>query len=108
MKVIDERGRVLPVDDSCVDYENEFIPSFSNVVMVDDDVYLQSIWIVSCQKDLSRKIPRQEGLEFVNDKVYDHIPTKDELIQFMCSNGCGLCDVVSVQKGYRLMAHDDE
>lgn len=108
MKVIDENGRVLPVDDSVIDYENEFIPCFSNVVMVADDVYLQDIWIVSCQKDLSRKIPRQEDLEFVNDKVYDHEPTKDELIQFMCSNGCGLYDVVSVQKGYRLMIHDDE
>lgn len=103
MRIIDEKGRSLPVDDSSLDYENEYIPSCSNVVMVCDSVYLQDIWIATCQKDLSKKIPRQDELEFVNDKVYDHEPTKDELIQFMCSNGCGLYDIVSVEKGYRLM-----
>lgn len=108
MKVIDERGRVLPVDDSTLDYENEFIPCTSNVVMVCDSVYLQDVWIATCQKDLSKKIPRQDELEFVNDKVYDHEPTKDELIQFMCSNGCALHDIVSVEKGYRLMVHEDD
>lgn len=48
MKVIDERGRALPVDDSLLDYENEFVPCISNVVMITDDVYLQDIWIATC------------------------------------------------------------
>lgn len=108
MRIIDEKGRSLPVDDSSLDYENGYIPSYSNVVMVCDDVYLQDAWIVTCQKDLSKKITRQDELEFVNDKVYDHEPTKDELIQFMCSNGCGLYDIVSVEKGYRLVVREDE
>ena len=108
MKVIDERGRVLPVDDSSLNYENEFIPCVSNVVMIADDVYLQDIWIATCQRDLSRRVPYQKDIEFVKDKIYDHEPTKDELIQFMCANECGLYDIVSVEKGYRLMVDDDE
>lgn len=107
MKVIDERGHVLPVDDTSIDYENEFIPYMSNVVMVADNVYLQDIWIATCQRDLSRRVPYQKDIEFVKDKVYDHEPTKDELIQFMCANECGLYDLVSVEKAYRLMADDD-
>ena len=53
MKVIDERGRVLPVDDSSVDYENEFIPCFANVVMIDDDVCLRDM-----SKNTSARWPR--------------------------------------------------
>lgn len=108
MKVIDEKGRVLPVDDSSINYEDEYVPSFSNVVMIDDSVYLQDVWIVTCQKDLSRKIPCKDEIEFVADKVYDHEPTQEELIQFMCSNGCGFYDVVSVEKSHRLMMEDDK
>lgn len=109
MKVIDERGRVLPVDDSSINYKHEYVAAFSNVVMISDRAYLQDIWIATCQKDHRKNVfdPRDE-LEFVKDKVYDHEPTKDELIQFMCANECGLYDIVSVQKGYRLMMQNDE
>lgn len=109
LKVIDERGRVLPVDDSSLDYEHEYVASFSNAVLISDGVYLQDIWIATCQKDHRKNVfDRRDEIEFVKDRVYDHEPTKDELIQFMCANGCGLCDLVSVEKGYRLMVDNDE
>lgn len=106
MKIICKNGDVLPVDDSAVDYENSFIPCVDTVTMISDTVYLKEIWIATCQRDPSKhgawKEYKENGLEFVAEEIFNHEPSKEELIHFMSKNGCSLYDIVQVEKAYRL------
>ncbi len=106
MKIICNSGEVLLVDDSTVDYENSRIPCVGTVTMISDDVYLEDVWIATCQRDPSKhgalKEYKENGLEFVAEEVFNHEPSEEELIHFMCKNNCSLYDIVQVEKAYRL------
>lgn len=111
MKIVCKSGKVLPVDDSSIDYENEYVPCVDVVTVISEGVYLEDIWIVTCQKDLSKadfgNHNKDSELEFVAEKIFTHKPSKEELIHFMCKNGCCIDDVVQVEMAYRLEIEHD-
>lgn len=110
MKIVCKSGKVLPVDDSSIDYENEYIPCVDVVTVISDGVYLEDIWIVTCQKDMNKHNhikDNDSALEFVAEKIFTHEPSKEELINFMCKHGCCLDDIVQVERAYRLQVEYD-
>lgn len=108
MKIILKSGETLCVDDSKLDYENSYIPCIDRVTMMSDGVCLEDIWIATCQKDLRRRGVRDGNrLEFVAEEIFEHEPTREELIYFMAKSGCSMDDVVDVTQAYRLNVEYD-
>lgn len=109
MKVITKNGTVLPVDDNKVDYDKEYINAVSTVTLIDDDVYLKPVWITTVQRDKNEASLRfGNDLEFIDEKVFTHEPTQEELLYFMSSCGVGITGYVTVEKAYKMdIAYDD-
>lgn len=111
MKIVCRSGKVLPVDDSSIDYENEYIPCVDVVTVISDGVYLEDVWIATCQKDMNKHSfgsqNKDSELEFVAEKIFTHEPSKEELIHFMCKHGCNLDDIIQVERAYRLQVEYD-
>jgi hypothetical protein len=103
VKVINKNGEVLPVDDSALEGSEKYYPCVQQVTLIDDEVYLKPMWIVTGEFDKQRYMGgRAEELEFVTEEVYDHEPSETELIYFMAKNGLGLFDYCHVQKAFKM------
>ena len=68
---------------------------YENVCLVDDDVCLDPVWMVTCiHRDLNGKVDYENYV----DKIFTHEPTDEELIHFMISNGFTRYDLVQVEE----------
>lgn len=102
MYVVTSTGKKLPVDDSSIDYEDYF-PFQQNVGLYDDSTVLKPIWHVAGQRMKRRgSFMTDSEYEFVAEKVYDHKPSKEELLWFMSANGLNRYDIVAITEGYEL------
>ena len=101
MKVITKYGTELPVDTSKLDFDKEFVPCLSQVTLVSEDVYLEPVWIVYLYVDSNNRM-NHSNLEYVDEKIFDHEPSENELIYFMAANGATPYSYyITVEKGYR-------
>ena len=103
MFIVTEDGHKLPVDDSIIDYENDYIPIIDNVTLLTDDVYLSDCWVLELNR---RKWPynswKKPELEFVADYYFDHEPTKEEIMWCMGREGLARDGIAFVRKGFIL------
>ena len=107
MFIVTRDGKKLTVDDSTLDYENDYIPSAEMVGAFVDGVNLKPIWLLNMYRPqdgmrASRYSRRPEVLEFVAEKIFDHEPTKEEIFYAMASFGLSRYDVAIVEKGYEM------
>ena len=101
MKVITKYGTELPVDTSKLDFDKEFVPCLSQVTLVSEDVYLEPVWIVYLYRNTNDHQTHTD-LEYVAEQIFNHEPSKNELIYFMDANGATPYSYyVTVEKGYR-------
>lgn len=101
MKVITKYGTELPVDTSKLDFDKEFVPCLSQVTLVSEDVYLEPVWIVYLYRNTNDHQTHTD-LEYVAEQIFNHEPSKNELIYFMAANGATPYSYyVTVEKGYR-------
>lgn len=108
MYVVTKQGKRLPVDDSSIDYDNDFVPFQQTVGLYDDSAMLNPVWIVSGLRNNSYHIHgAKEELEFVAEKIYEHRPSFEEVLWFMSANGLSRYDIVEVSEGYMLDMEDD-
>ena len=108
MYVVTKSGQKLPVDDSSVDYENDYVPFQQTVGLYTDDTTLKDVWILTLQRDIHKLDSfHPMELEFVADVKFTHEPTKEEILYAMSANGLSRYDVATVQKGLILDMEDD-
>lgn len=107
MKLICGSGRVIPVDDSKIDFENEYVPCIDHATLITEGVHLKKVWIATCERDTRSYINKEDvgPLDFITEKIFDHEPTEEELIYFMCQMGCGIEDIVYVTPAFRLRSY---
>ena len=105
LKIITDTGTELPIDDSKIDYDKENIYLSQQVTLIDDDIYLEPVWIAYLWKNQNdRQV--HTNLEYVAEKVFYHEPSKNELIYFMAANGARVQDdFITVENGYRYNIH---
>lgn len=103
MYVITKSGKKLPVDDSAIDYENDYVPYYDTVGIFTDDAYLEEVWIVTVEKNnnyLHRS--KDPELVIVLERLFDHEPTQEDIMLTLAGNGCEYGCIAHVTKGYRL------
>lgn len=112
MYAVTRDGKKLPIDDSGIDYDKEYVPFIDNIGVFTDNTILRPIWLVTVQKvkdNLMR--PRfidKEKYEFAAEYKYDHKPTKEELLYVLSVNGCSRYDVVTIDEGFELDEEYDD
>lgn len=103
MYVVTSTGKKLTVDDSSIDYENDFICFQQNVGLYTDNTILKPIWLVQGQRTNKHgAISTNNELEFIAEKIYNHKPTTEELLWFLSANGLSRFDIVTITEGYEL------
>ena len=106
MYVVTHNGKKLPVDDSTIDYEKDDVWFHENVGLYTDDTVLKPIWYAIFYKVDFRKYMKfcktEDDIECAAVKVYDHEPTKEEILWAMSTNGLGRFDHVTISTGYSL------
>ena len=110
MYVVTKYGKKLPVDDSNIDYEKDFVPFHDTVGLYTDDTTLRPVWIVTLQRDTSFGNRQHDNgrYEFVAEKRYDHEPSKEEVLWLMSAWGLTRYDIAYVDKVFMLdMEYDD-
>lgn len=112
MYIVTKDGHKLPVDDSSIDYEHDYVPFVQQATVITDDTILKPVWIAQCFKDIlwgqSRVSDKNERYEFVAEKKFTHKPTNDELIYFMSAWGLSRNDIVMVEEGLELDEEYDD
>lgn len=102
MYVVTSNGKKLLVDDSCIS-EDEYFPFQQTVGLYSDNTVLKEIYLVTGQRRNNFSISRKDDdLEFVAQRVYEHKPTEEEILWFMSANGLSRYDIVTVDKAYTL------
>ena len=110
MYVVTKTGEKLPVDDSAIK-DNAFLPFHQTVGLYTDDTVLKDVWYVQLVKNPHMKPSRYKNVEYetVAEIVYDHEPSKEELLWAMSAHGLTRYDMVLITKGYQLdMADTDD
>ena len=104
MYIVTKTGKKLPVDDSSIDYEKEYISFQETVGLYTDDTILRPVWILELNKSNYFGIHKRSDyeLEFVKELKYDHEPTKEEILWAMSAYGLTRYDVAFVRKGFEL------
>lgn len=103
MKLIDERGNKINIP-------NEQIPEpmkewlYSSVQMLPDDAKLEKCWVAVLNK---QQWGTKTTYEYITEEVYDHQPTKEELLWLMVKNNALRFSYVEISECYRLHEEDD-
>lgn len=112
MYVVTKDGKKLPVDDSNIDYDNDFVPFQDTVGLYTDDTTLKPVWVLelTTSKGSDGFIRRGKNfeLDYVKEVKYDHEPTKEEILWAMSAYGLTRWDIVFVRKGFELDMDDDD
>lgn len=105
--IVTRSGRKISVDLGEIP-DDEFFPFHQSVGLYTDNTELKPVWIVELQKSKNPLCSRKAGLEFVNEIIFEHKPTKEEILYEMSASGLSRFDVVTITKGYQLDITDDE
>lgn len=106
MYVVTQNGKKLPVDDSSIDYENEYISFKQSVGLYTDDTILRDVWVLSLFRN-NELFSHKFETEFVKEYEYDHEPSKEEILWAMAANGLSRDDIAIVEKAYTLDMEGD-
>ena len=106
MFVVTKSGKKLPVDDSSIDYENEYVSFQETVGLYTDDVILKPVWILELSQynrlNDQEAARRGELLGFVAEVEFDHEPTAEEILYEMAARQLSRYDYAFVRKGFQL------
>jgi hypothetical protein len=104
MYVVTKNGKKLPVDDSSIDYDKEYVPFHETVGLYTDDTELKQIWILGLEKSNYYNANKSSDyeLELVKELRYDHQPTEEEILWAMSAYGLSRGDIAWVRKSYEL------
>lgn len=113
MYVVTQNGDKLPVDDSKIDYDKGWHPFQQTVGLYDDSTILQPVWIAVFSKRVDHNgtwsykgDKDHDPLEYIGSRIFEHEPSKEELLWCMSAYGCRRFDVVTIDKGYMLDVGD--
>lgn len=104
MYVVTKNGKKLPVDDSSIDYDKEYVPFHETVGLYIDDTELKTVWILGLEKSNYYNASKSSDyeLELVKELRYDHQPTEEEILWAMSAYSLSRRDVAWVRKSYEL------
>ena len=102
MYVVTKSGKKLKVDDSEIDYENDYVSFQETVGLYTDDTILKPIWVLELNRNKKWWEGKKFELEFVKELYYEHEPTKEEILWAMSAYGLSRGDIVFVRKGLEL------
>ena len=102
MYVITKNGRKLPVDDSAIDYENDYVPYYDSVALLTDNAYLEKCWYVDVINFHQHSKTRGIEWEPVLTKEFNHKPTDEEIMYLLASTGHSFSCTAFVSEGYKL------
>lgn len=100
MYIVNEYGAKVHLPDETLP-ESMTQWAYANIKMVEDDTELEECWVAQVNK---KPWPptNKDAAEFVGERVYDHSPTKEELIWLMCEYDALRYSYVSVVPSWRL------
>lgn len=106
MTIVTENGSVIRTNDrSIVDglSDHEKSHYYDKAVILSDDLELEPCWVATvCRQKWGRVIE----YEFVGEEIYDHEPTKEELLYLMASLEALRHSYVTVDKAWQLKEED--
>ena len=104
MYVVTKNGKKLPVDDSSIDYDKEYVPFHETVGLYAESTELKPVWILGLEKSNYYNVGKSSDyeLEFVKELRYDHPPTEEEILWAMSAYGLSRGDIAWVQRSYEL------
>lgn len=99
MYVVTKNGKKLPVDDSSIDYGNEYVPFQSTVGLYTDNTVLRTVWILTLERSNKYDAPSASGyeLELVKKLRFDHPPSGEEVLWAMSAYGLSRGDIARVE-----------
>lgn len=112
MFVVTKTGHRLPVDDSTIDYENEYVPFCEPVGLYTNNTILKPVWYVELNTlayhhGLGDSERKDSPLEFVAEVEFDHEPTENEILWCMQRYKLSRYDIAFIRKGYMLGMEGD-
>ena len=79
MYIVTKNGKKLPVDDSSIDYENDYIPMLDSVTMVSAQTEVRKYYLLTlCDKPWDSR--STEPANVITEVIFDHYPTKEEIL----------------------------
>ena len=104
MYVVTKNGKKLPVDDSSIDYNKEYVQFHETVGLYTDDTELKPVWILGLEKSNYYNANKSSDyeLELVKELRYDHKPTEEEILWAMSAYGLSRGDIAWVRESYEL------
>lgn len=105
MFVVTRDGQKLKVDTSKLNTD-EWFPFTQHVALYTDSTHLNEVWVAEFLRNKLNsegKVSTDgEQLDYVGEKIYNHEPTKEELLYEMSARGLVRMDIVMVHKAYML------
>lgn len=96
MLVVNRHGNKFTLPDDLIPEENKEW-TYNETYLIPEDTELEECWVVQvCQKGFN-----EEHYNFVGEELFDHEPSKDEIIYVMCKNNALRCSYAEVFKCYR-------
>ena len=86
--------------------EDEWLPTRSTVTLFDSEVGLVDIWLVNFYQHFGYD-SKDFTLKYVDDKLYDHEPTDDDIMSDMGRLGLSRNDCVDIQR-MKMLAYDKD
>ena len=107
MFVVTNDGKKLPVDDSAIDFEKDYVPFQQTVGLYTDDTILKPVWYLTLYRTAKATLDsfytrKAEQLEFVAEVYFDHKPTQEEILWAMSAHGLSRYDFATICEGYEL------
>ena len=97
MYIIDEHGNKGYIDDNQLpESMKEWV--FGHVQLINDHFELERCYVAQVNK---RSFETKNAYDFIGERVYDHYPTKEELIWLLCEYQVLNNGYVSVQEAWR-------
>ena len=107
MYIVTKKGDKLPVDTSNMNAD-DWLPFQQTVGLYTDNTILKDVWIIELNKRDFFARETDFELEFVKELLYDHEPTKEEILWAMSAYGCTRGDIVFIRKGYELDIEEED
>ena len=111
MFVVTKSGKKLPVDDSALDYEKDYVGFQDTVGLYTDNTILKPVWIVEMNRNNhwhdQSEARRGNVLEFVAEVRFFEEPTQEQILWAMAAHGLSRWDIAFVRKGFMLGMEGD-
>ena len=98
MKLLIEHGDSIHLDDNLFSEETKRWCS-SKACIIEDDEHLEKCWVAQlCKAKFGSRIE----YEFIAEQIYDHYPTEDEIMLFMCKYDALRFSYVTIDEAWQL------